>query len=165
MKRKNILVLATTIIVSEAAGLIGAWLTTPAIPAWYASLVKPELTPPSWVFGPVWTTLFILMGAAAYLIWLSAEEMPQNHPMRAKRRNALFIFGLQLAVNTLWSVVFFGQRDPGAALVVVGALWVLIAVKLVLFSQLSKSAALLLVPYFLWVSFAAYLNYAIWVLN
>ncbi|MDD5251171.1 MAG: tryptophan-rich sensory protein [Patescibacteria group bacterium] len=150
--------LLIAVVVSELAGVIGAVFTTPSIPTWYAGLVKPALNPPNWVFGPVWTTLFLLMGVAAFLIWRQGMK-------RQDVRHALEIFGIQLLLNTLWSIIFFGLHDPGAALIDIAALWVAIMGTMVLFHRVSKLAAWLLLPYILWVSFAGYLNYSIWTLN
>lgn len=154
----NILKLLFCIVVCEAAGLIGTIFTSPAIPGWYATLTKPELSPPNWIFGPVWTTLYALMGIVAYLVWKKGIE-------RRDVRIALSVFGVQLVLNTLWSILFFGLKSPGLALVEIALMWVAILASIVLFSRISKAAAWLLVPYILWVSFAAYLNYAIWALN
>lgn len=140
------------------AGFIGSIFTTSSIPVWYVGLTKPMLTPPAWVFAPVWTTLYILMGFAAYLVWLKGWN---EKGVRA----ALGVYMLQLVLNTLWSVVFFGLRNPGAALIEMVFLWVSIVATIVLFAKISKPAAWILSPYILWVSFAAYLNYSIWALN
>ena len=146
------------IAIAEAAGLIGSFFTTPEIPTWYASLVKPNFAPPSWVFAPVWTTLFVLMGIASYLVYRSANG-------RRAAKIALVVYGIQLILNVGWSWLFFGQQNPGAALVEIGILWMAIAMTIFLFSRLSKAAAWLLVPYLAWVSFASYLNYWYWILN
>lgn len=158
MRWKDTLGLVVAVVVSELAGIIGALFTTPAIDTWYATLAKPALNPPSWVFGPVWTTLFALMGVAAFLIWKRGQE-------RAEVRLALGIFAVQLILNTAWSILFFGLRSPGAALVEIAFLWLAILGTIIAFARLSKPAAVLLVPYILWVSFAGYLNYMIWILN
>jgi translocator protein len=142
----------------EAVGVVGALVTRPAIPVWYAALRKPALAPPNWVFGPVWTALFVAMGIAAFLVWRAGWRAPAV-------RQALWLFGLQLGLNALWSILFFGQRAPGAALVDIVALWLAIAATIAAFARVSRSAAWLLVPYLLWVSFAVYLNAMIWWLN
>lgn len=146
------------IAVSLAAGLIGTIFTTPAIPTWYAALEKPALTPPSFLFGPVWTVLFILMGIALYLVWLRGWE-------RKDVKLAISIFGIQLVLNVLWSYFFFGLQMPFFALIEIIVLWIAIALSIWSFARVSVPAALLLLPYILWVSFAAYLNYGIYVLN
>lgn len=158
MKIPNWLKLILAIGVSELAGIIGAVFTSPAIPTWYATLTKPELNPPAWVFGPVWTTLYALMGIAAYLIW---KQGINKHTVRV----ALELFAVQLGLNTLWSLVFFGLHNPGGALIVIVGLWLMIVATIAAFYKLSKPAAWLLAPYLLWVSFASYLNYALWALN
>lgn len=150
--------LIIAIIVSELAGIIGAIFTTPAIDTWYATLTKPALNPPGWVFGPVWTTLFALMGIAAFLVWKQGLQ-------RREVKMALGIFIGQLVLNTLWSIIFFGLHSPGSALVEIVFLWFAILTTMIMFAKISKPAAALLVPYLLWVSFASYLNYAIWTLN
>lgn len=158
MKFKQWLALAGFIALSQGAGIIGSLATTPAIRPWYSPLLKPDLAPPNWVFGPVWTTLFLLMGIAAFLVWRVGVR-------RKGVRLALIVFCLQLALNTLWSVIFFGLQSPGAAFVEIIFLWLAIAATIVMFAKFSKPAAWLLAPYIAWVSFAAYLNYMIWMLN
>ncbi|MBU1448805.1 tryptophan-rich sensory protein [Patescibacteria group bacterium] len=158
MKRNDIIKLLAAIIVSEGAGIIGSLFTTPSIPTWYASLAKPALNPPSWVFAPVWTTLFAFMGIAAFLVWRKGLE-------RKDVRIALSVFALQLVLNTLWSILFFGFHTPLLALIEIVALWCAIAVTIGAFHRISQPAAYLLVTYLLWVSFATYLNAALWALN
>jgi len=150
--------LAIAVVGAEAAGIIGAIFTTPAIPTWYATLAKPAFNPPAWVFGPVWATLFLLMGIAAFLVWQKGLKKKQV-------RVALLLFVLQLVLNTLWSIIFFGLRSPGGALVEIVFLWLAIAATTIAFYKISKPAAWLMVPYILWVSFAAFLTYSIWILN
>ncbi len=150
--------LVIAIVGSELAGIIGSVFTAPAIAGWYATIVKPELNPPAWVFGPVWTTLFALMGVAAFLIWKQGLE-------RRDVRIALGIFVGQLALNTLWSILFFGLQNPGAAFIEIVILWFAILATIVAFARISRPAAWLLAPYILWVSFASYLNFSIWMLN
>src|SRR3989338_5264101 len=184
MKLNDFFKLVTAIAVSEAAGVIGSVFTTPAISGWYAGIVKPALNPPAWVFGPVWTTLFALMGIAAFLIWREYDKLTLSEVeglvIQRKRqiKIALGIFLGQLALNTLWSIIFFGLHSPGGALIEIAFLWLAILATIIAFAKISppsssiwttdghgKLAALLLVPYILWVSFASYLNYAIWSLN
>lgn len=147
--------LIVAIIISELAGIIGAIFTTPSIPTWYATLAKPALTPPAWVFGPVWTILFALMGIAAFLIWRSGWG-------RRDVRFALMFFAIQMVLNIFWSIIFFGWHNPGLAFVEINLLWLAILVTIGVFSKISKTAAWLLLPYILWVSFAVYLNYSVW---
>ncbi len=150
--------LVVAIVGSQLAGIIGSVFTAPAIAGWYTTIVKPELNPPAWVFGPVWTTLFALMGIAAFLVWKQGLE-------RRDVRIALGLFVGQLALNTLWSILFFGLQNPGAAFIEIIILWFAILATIVAFARISRPAAWLLVPYILWVSFASYLNFSIWMLN
>jgi len=125
----------------------------PSIEGWYAGLVRPELSPPNWVFAPVWTTLFLLMGLAAGIIWIKKDY------------RGLAVFGLQLVLNIVWSVIFFGLRSPGGAFIEIFFLWLAILATIIVFAKTSKVAAWLLVPYIIWVTFASYLNFMIWSLN
>lgn len=161
---RNSLRLVVSIAVCQMAGLIGSVFTSNAIPLWYNDLIRPELAPPSWVFAPVWTTLYALMGIAAFLIWSHYAKASAGQE-KAKSKIALSVFVLQLALNTLWSIIFFGLRSPGAAFIEIIFLWLAIMATIALFAKQSKVAAWLLVPYILWVSFASYLNYMIYVLN
>lgn len=158
MQIRNTAKLVIAIVGSELAGIIGSVFTAPAIAEWYTTITKPELNPPAWVFGPVWTTLFALMGIAAFLVWKQGLE-------RRDVRIALGIFVGQLALNTLWSILFFGLQSPGAAFIEIVILWFAILATIVAFARISRPAAWLLVPYILWVSFASYLNFSIWMLN
>jgi tryptophan-rich sensory protein len=158
MKINTVSKLIIAVVVSELAGIIGAVFTTPSITGWYAGIVKPAINPPAWVFGPVWTILFVLMGISAFLVWEKGLE-------RRDVQIALGIFIGQLVLNTLWSIIFFGLHSPGGALVEIMFLWLIILATIGMFYKISKAAAWLLVPYILWVSFASYLNYAIWILN
>lgn len=150
---KKLAGLIIAIAIPEAVGVASSIFTIRAIPTWYATLAKPAFSPPNWVFGPVWTTLYALMGIAAFLVW----QQPHT-----ERRRALWLFGIQLVLNGLWSAIFFGLRSPAGALFVIVALWWAILATMVTFSRISKPAALLLLPYLLWVTFATYLNYSIW---
>ena len=150
--------LITAIAVSELAGIVGTVFTVSAIPAWYTTLVKPNLNPPGWIFGPVWTTLYLLMGIAAFLVWNRGWS-------RRDVKAALGVFLLQLVLNAVWSIIFFGLESPLWALVDIALMWLAIVWTMALFYKISKPAMWLLVPYILWVSFAAYLNYSIWILN
>jgi len=150
------LVIAT--VACEIAGIIGALFTTPSIPTWYATLAKPVLNPPAWIFGPVWTTLYFLMGIAAFLVWNKGWD-------RKDVRKALGVFLLQLVLNVAWSIIFFGLHSPFWAFVDLVAMWLAIVWTMSLFYKISKPAVWLLVPYILWVSFAGYLNLLILMLN
>ena len=159
MKINNFFKLVIAIGVSLGAGVIGSFFTAPAVQSgWYIGIVKPALNPPAWVFGPVWTTLFALMGIAAFLVWKKGLD-------RRDVKIALGIFLGQLVLNTFWSIIFFGLHSPGGALIEIVFLWLAIRSTIVAFYKISKPAAWLLVPYILWVSFAMYLNYSIWMLN
>lgn len=151
--------LTAMILGSEAAGILGAIPTRDALATWYPRLKKPSFNPPSSVFGPVWTTLYALMGVSLYLV---SED---QRAAQAVRGRAQILFGAQLALNTLWSFLFFGRRSPLAALVEIALLWIAILATIAAFARVSRAAALLLVPYLLWVSFAAALNFSIWRLN
>lgn len=140
------------------AGFISSIFTTPSIPSWYAGLNKPSFTPPNWIFGPVWTTLYALMGISLFLIWRKGFS---DHRVKI----AIVIFFVQLILNMLWSFMFFGLHSPFAGLMNIFLLWLAIVSTILLFIPLSKAAAVLLIPYILWVSFAAVLNYFLWHLN
>lgn len=158
MRINNFFKLVIAIGVSQLAGVVGSIFTAPSIPTWYVNLAKPQLAPPNWVFAPIWITLFTLMGVAAFLVWrkgLNSEGV----------KGALVIFIIQLVLNSLWSILFFGLHSPGAAFIDIIALWLAILATIIAFSRISKFAAWLFVPYITWVSIAAYLNYMIWVLN
>jgi len=146
------------ILVCELAGIVGSFFTRPSIPGWYAGLVKPSFNPPNWIFGPVWTTLYVLMGLAAYLVY-------EKGLRRNDVRKALAVFGGQLVLNALWSIVFFGAHQILGAAVLIVVLWAMILATILLFSRISKAAAYLLIPYILWVSFATVLNISLYVLN
>jgi benzodiazapine receptor len=157
-RARDIVEAVVSIVVCQAAGLIGSIATFPSIPTWYASLDKPPFNPPNWVFGPVWTTLYTLMGIAAFLVW---RKGIRNREVKI----ALGIFVVQLVLNTLWSVVFFGLNSLAGGLVVIVVLWIAILLTIITFFRMSKVAGALLVPYILWVSFATILNFSLWQLN
>lgn len=154
---KNKLSLAASLALCLGAGGLGSIATSAKIPTWYATLAKPTWNPPNWLFAPVWTTLFILMGVAAWLVWLRRDQ--------AGSRAALWLFGVQLLLNTLWSFVFFAAESPGLALAEIAVLWLAIAATVWTFRPVSSAAAWMLTPYLAWVSFASCLNFAIWRLN
>jgi tryptophan-rich sensory protein len=139
-------------------GALGALVTQPGVSVWYVTLHKPELSPPNWLFAPVWSALFIMMGIAAALYWFRAGA---EHKSRAD----LWIFGVQLFLNFSWSVLFFGLHSPALAALEIIALALAIGWNIIAFWKLSRLAALLLAPYLLWVLFAAYLNFSIVFLN
>ena len=155
---RDAVALVVAIAVCQAAGGIGGIFTASSVGTWYAGLNKPSFNPPNWVFGPVWTTLYALMGVAAWLVWRKGWQ-------NASVRTAIVVFGVQLVLNTVWSIIFFGLRSPGAAFLELIVLWIAIVATIALFFRLSIAAGILLVPYILWVSFAAVLNYSLWQLN
>jgi len=154
----KIIKLVVAILVCQIAGFVGSIFTTPSIPTWYATLEKPDFTPPNSVFAPVWTTLFVLMGVSAYLVW--------NKGLGNRNvRTALLIFGIQLALNMLWSFLFFGLHSPPYAFFEIIVLWLAILLTILNFFKITRAAGWLLIPYIIWVSFAAVLNFYIVRLN
>ncbi|MFH1587045.1 MAG: TspO/MBR family protein [Candidatus Diapherotrites archaeon] len=158
MEIKDIVKLVAAILVSQAAGIIGSVFTFSSIPTWYAILDKPFFSPPNWVFGPVWIILYTLIGISAYLIWKKGLE-------KSEVKIALGFFGLQLVLNAFWSIIFFGLKMPLVAFIEIIILLALIIITILKFHKISKKAALLMVPYALWVGFASILNLSIWLLN
>ncbi|HSD57981.1 MAG TPA: TspO/MBR family protein [Methanotrichaceae archaeon] len=150
--------LILSIMICQAAGIIGSIFTSSSVSTWYTTLTKPEFTPPGSVISAVWLILFTLMGISLFLIWREGSS-------RQEVKSSLFIFAAQLIVNVLWSGAFFGLRSPSAGIIAIAVLWALILLTIVKFWPISRAAALLLVPYILWVSFAAFLNFSIWRLN
>jgi benzodiazapine receptor len=138
------------------AGISGAF-SAKAIPTWYASLVKPSFNPPNQVFGPVWTVLYAMMAVSVWMVWKS--------PASRSRTRALVLFCVQLALNFTWSSIFFVGHQIGAALVEIVLLWLAILATMVVFLAVRRDAAWLMIPYLAWVSFAGFLNWAIWKLN
>ena len=157
MRFSDILKLVASVILCQIAGFLGSLFTTPAIPTWYKTLNKPSFTPPTWIFSPVWISLFILMGISLYFVWRRAD-----HP---QFKAALIFFFVQLILNVLWSVAFFGLKSPFLGLVDIVALWIAIFLTIQHFLKVSKFAGVLLIPYLLWVSFATLLNFSLWILN
>ncbi|MFO1044520.1 MAG: TspO/MBR family protein [Planctomycetaceae bacterium] len=145
------------LVICLGAGGLGAIATTPEIDGWYRTVAKPTWNPPNSVFGPVWTTLFVMMAVAAWLVWRPAGFIAAKVP--------LLLFTAQLALSVAWSWIFFGLHQPGWAFVEIVFLWAAIAVTMRAFFLRSQFAGWLLVPYLAWVSFAAVLNFAIWRLN
>jgi translocator protein len=154
----EIIKLVVAIILCEGAGGLGAIFTTPAIPGWYRGLKKPGFTPPNSVFGPIWITLYLLMGIAVFLIWREGFSHPGV-------TTAFTVFWVQLAVNILWSFIFFGRKSLFGGLAAIIILWVLILATIVLFFGISAVAGILLIPYIIWVSIATNLNLQLWKLN
>ena len=148
------LALAAFVAATLAAGVVGSLVTKPSIPGWYASLQKPAWTPPNWLFGPAWTLLYLMMAVAAWLVWRERGF--------GGARLALALFAAQLVLNALWSILFFGLKSPGAALVEIAFLWAAILATAAGFWRVTHPAGWLLAPYLCWVTYAAFLNYAIW---
>lgn len=158
MNIKNVLLLIACLVVCFAAGAIGSWFTTSQIDSWYSTLNKPSFNPPNWIFGPVWSTLYFMMGVSLYLVLTSKSKLKE-------RRLGLVFFRVQLILNTLWSMVFFGLESPVFALLIIITLWFSIFMTIRYFYRVRKLAAVLLIPYLAWVTFASILNAAIFLLN
>ena len=159
MAKNSLPKLIGSVLLCEAAGGVGTIFSRNSLREWYPDLEKPSFNPPDWLFGPVWTLLYALMGLSLYLLNRSGTDDS------SAVTNARFLFGVQLVLNVLWSYVFFGRRSVGWALVEIEFLWAAIVATALAFSRVSKIAALLLVPYLLWTGFATLLNYEIWRLN
>ena len=155
---KNTLRLALSILICLVAGGVGTIFTVSAIPTWYVGLTKPSFSPPNWIFAPVWTTLYILMGIAIYLVWKKGLKTK-------KVRDAVYLFGVQLVLNAIWTPIFFGMHNLLLALIVIIAMWIYIVKTIRAFAKVDKTASLLLYPYIAWVSFATILNASVWLLN
>ena len=157
-KKLNVFKMLFAIFICQLAGILGSIATYPNIPTWYASLQKPWFTPPGWLFGPAWITLYTLMGIALYLIL-------ENGWDKKETKMALYVFSLQLILNSLWSFLFFGLQNPFLAFIEIIILWITIAATLVLFYRINRTAGIILIPYICWVTFASLLNYYVWLLN
>lgn len=153
----SLLVLIVCLLVCFAAAALGSMLTLPQIPVWYEGLAKPSFSPPNWLFGPVWTVLYALMAIAMWRVYLRSRG--------PERRRAVTVFAVQLALNVAWSAAFFASHSPAAGLVVIAALILAILATILVFARIDRLAALLLLPYIAWVSFATILNAAVWALN
>ena len=153
---KKIFKLIASIVITQLAGILGSLFTITNVNSWFSTINKPFFNPPNWLFGPVWTLLYLLMGISLYLIWNKGFK---------KHKTAIYIFGIQLILNSLWSILFFGLKSPLFAFIEIIFLWAAILLSIIKFYKISKPAAYLLIPYILWVSFAAVLNLAIVLLN
>lgn len=158
MKYNKTIVLIFSILICQMAGFLGSIFTTPAIPAWYNYLNKPSFSPPGWAIGTVWIVLFFLMGISLYLVLISNKD-------RKLKKEAIELFILQMILNILWSILFFGLQNPLLALVEIALLWFAILFTIIYFYRISSWASALLLPYISWVSFAAFLNFVFWKLN
>lgn len=158
MLKINYWKLVASIVICQLAGIIGSFFTVSSVSTWYLTLNKPFFNPPSWLFGPVWITLYFLMGISLYIVW--------NKGIRSKEAKiAVSVFGVQLILNFLWSIIFFGLKLPSFAFIEIILMWLAIIATVVYFYRISKVASYILIPYLLWVSFAAILNFAIYYLN
>ena len=157
LARTEFPLLIFSILLPQLVGTVGALFTFPSIASWYMFLEKPSFTPPDWLFGPVWSTLYVLMGISLFLV--------VRHAIKGSSIRAVQLFFLQLFLNLLWSIVFFGSHSIGGGLVVIITMWFLIVLTILKFAKISQTASLLLLPYLAWVTFATYLNFAIFMLN
>ena len=158
MDLNSVIKLVVSILASFAAAGIGSLFTFKAIPNWYAGLKKPPFTPPNWAFGPIWTTLYILMAISVFLVWQKGTGI--NGELLA-----FVLFWIQLAFNALWSIIFFGMKSKGGGAITIIVLWLLILATIITSFRVSEWAGILLIPYIVWVSIASYLNIGVWVLN
>lgn len=158
MPKLKFIRLIVSIMVCQLAGIIGSFFTVPSVNSWYNTLNQPTFNPPSWIFAPVWTTLYLLMGISLYIVWNKGSN-------KKIQKRALYVFGIQLMLNTLWSILFFGLRSPPFAFIEILFLWSAIVLSIIYFYRISRYAAYLLIPYLLWVSFAAILNLSYVLLN
>jgi translocator protein len=158
MSKTKTVKLIASILIPQLAGLLGSLFTVSSVRTWYPTLNKPVFTPPSWLFAPVWTLLFLLMGIALYLVWQKGLEAPGV-------KKALIFFSAQLILNTLWSVLFFGFKSPLLGLLDIIPLVILIILTIISFKKINPTAGYLLIPYLLWTSFATILNLSLLILN
>ena len=152
--------LVLSIAICEGAGIIGSVATFPAIPTWYAYLNKPPFSPPNFIFAPVWTILYLLMGISLFLIWQNTSKT-----LKKAKDESIQVFAAQLLLNVMWSIAFFGFHSPLAGLIIIIIMWILILETIRKFSKINKTAGFLLYPYLAWVSFASILNFSVWILN
>lgn len=158
---KNVFKFVISIIICESAGIIGSLFTFSSVSIWFPTLVKPWFSPPSWLFGPVWTVLYFLMGLSLYVIWNFKAELSKH-----KYKKQFFIlFGIQLILNALWSFLFFGLKSPLYGLIDILFLDITVAMTIVYTYRISKYSAILLAPYMAWITFATLLNFEIVLLN
>ena len=158
LKVRSVPKLVAAVLFCFVLGSLGSFVTVTGSGSWFAQLVKPSFQPPNWLFGPMWTTLFILMGIALYLVWELVTDKPEV-------RFALTIFGVQFALNIIWSFLFFGLQSPLLGLLDIIILWWMILATIVIFYRVRKGAAYFLIPYIAWVSIATVLNATIYLLN
>ena len=156
--KKQLTYIAISVTVCLTIGFLSSFATQSSVNDWYLELNKPSFNPPNWIFAPVWTVLYIMMGVAAGIVWAKGFY-------HIWVKTALYHFGIQLLFNALWSIIFFGFKNPFGALLVILTLLVLLIFTIKWFKVVSQTAALLLIPYLLWVCFATALNYKIWEMN
>ena len=142
----------------QLAGMLGSFFTVSSISTWYSTLQKPSFNPPNWIFGPMWVFLYFLMGISIYLVWQNIKE-------NKKVKNAMILFWIHLFFNSIWSIIFFGLKNPELAFLNIIIIWLFIIVLIFKFWKINKLSSYLLIPYLFWVSFASILNYYIWYLN
>ena len=147
-----------SILIPVLVGVVAGIFTSSGVDGWYAVANKPWFNPPNWIFAPVWTTLYILMGIALFLVWQADAD-------KKLQQTAIILFAVQLTLNFFWSFIFFKLQQPGWALAEIILMWLIILLTILWVGKISATAAWLLVPYICWVSFAAVLNYSIWQLN
>jgi tryptophan-rich sensory protein len=150
--------LIISILIPLLVGAISGYFTSSGVDGWFAVANKPWFNPPNWIFAPVWTTLYVLMGIALFLVWRSDAE-------KKIKQTAIILFAVQLTLNFFWSIIFFKLQQPGWAFAEIIVMWLMILLTILWFGKISSTAAWLLVPYICWVSFASVLNYSIWQLN
>lgn len=149
-----------SLLIPLATGGVAGFFTNSGVKGWYVAAKKPSFNPPNWLFAPVWTVLYVMMGVALYLVWKN-----QLQERATDKRKALIYFGIQMVLNFFWSFIFFYAHQPGWAFVEIVALWLMILITIFAFGKISSTAAWLLVPYITWVTFATVLNFYIWKLN
>ena len=154
----NLVKLVISVAIPVSVGAISGFFTVSEVGGWYQTINKPSWNPPGWIFGPVWITLYIMMGIALYMVWKTDADP-------GLKKTAIVIFAIQLMLNFFWSFIFFNQHQVGWALVEILGMWIFILLTIFAFAKVNNNAAWLLVPYISWVSFASILNYAIWKLN
>jgi benzodiazapine receptor len=154
---KKIFKFLVAIFIPLIVGFLGSLFTSSSVDSWYITINKPSFTPPNWLFAPVWTALYIIMGISFYLVWIKGSG--------GLKRKAFTVYSFQLLLNLLWSMFFFGLRSPLIGFINIVVLWLFIVANIVLFYKISKVAGSLLIPYFLWVSFASVLNFSVYILN
>ena len=162
---KDSLRLGFSIAIPLMAAAIGSVFTSESVSTWYQTIEKPTFSPPNWLFGPVWTTLYVMRGISLFLVWRATNTTTFTKDRRNRKIAAFIAFGSQLILNVLWSFIFFGLRSPQLAFAEIVILLISIVVTIVIFYKISRLAAVLMMPYAGWVTFASFLNLQIWLLN